>query len=456
MYVADDTIVAIATPPGRGGLAVVRLSGLHSLAIVRALVEGSPGLQPRHATLVKIAGPEGAPRDEAVVTWFASPASYTGEDVVEVSLHGSPLLASGLVAAAVGLGARVARAGEFTLRAFLNGKLDLAQAEAVRDLVDATTPVQARMAYDQLQGTLSERIGAIDKELFELAARLEASVDFPEEGYHFVEDGEVVATLRRLEEAMGQLLRESRRGRVLREGATVVVAGRPNVGKSTVFNRLAGGDRAIVTEIPGTTRDLLTETLSLRGMPVTLVDTAGARESVDPVEREGVRRAERARAAAGLVLVVLDGSVAAGPEDEGLLVETSSLPRLVVLNKSDLPAQCNLASLPVSDTERCEVVWVSALTGSGFGELEDAIIRRLTGDASTAPAALSNVRHIELLSRARERLQQALTHLSLGHCPEEVILVEIEATRQLLEEVTGKRTTEDLLGEIFSQFCVGK
>ncbi|RPJ78829.1 MAG: tRNA uridine-5-carboxymethylaminomethyl(34) synthesis GTPase MnmE [Acidobacteria bacterium] len=460
MYVADDTIVALATPPGRGGLAVVRLSGPGALAILGALIEGHSPLEPRHATLVKVAGRDGTPRDEAVVTWFASPASYTGEDVVEISLHGSPVVAGGVVAAAASHGARVARPGEFTLRAFVNGKLDLAQAEAVRDLVSATTPLQASMAYDQLQGTLSERIGAIDRLVFQLAAKLEASIDFPEEGYHFVETGEVLETLRRVESAMGELLAESRRGRVLREGATVAVFGRPNVGKSTGFNRLAGSDRAIVTEIPGTTRDLLTESVSLQGVPVMLVDTAGARTSSDPVEREGVNRAARARDAADLALVVLDGSVLLGSEDERLLEQTASRSRLVVVNKSDLPARCELsaASLRSTPASREDVIRVSALTGVGFDGLVAAIVTQLTGSSSIAPAALSNGRHIQLLSQARERLQEASARLEveIGQIPEEVILSELQATRQALEEITGQRTSDDLLEEIFSRFCVGK
>ncbi len=314
----------------------MRLSGGDALKICGALVEPDLVLEPRRATLTRVEAE--SLRDEAVVTWFRGPASFTGEDVVEFSLHGSPLLASRVIACAVRAGARMARAGEFTLRAFLNGKLDLAQAEAVQDLVSATTPQQARMAFDQLQGTLSERIAAIERELFELTARLEASIDFPEEGYHFIESGEVAATLRSVEGKIGALLTAGRRGRVVREGVTAALVGRTNVGKSTIFNALAGGERAIVTDVPGTTRDLLTETVAIEGVPVTIVDTAGTRETTDPVEREGVRRAERARQAADLLIVVLDRAAALTEEDRVLLAETASRPRIVLANKCDVPA----------------------------------------------------------------------------------------------------------------------
>lgn len=453
MYTPDDTIVAVATPPGRGGLAVVRLSGPHAAAIARALAEGEPRLEARRATLVRISPGGEDVRDEAVLTWFAAPASYTGEDVVEITLHGSPVLAGAVVRAAVRAGARLAGPGEFTLRAFLNGKLDLAQAEAVQDLVSATTPLQARMAFDQLEGTLSERIGGIEQDLFELTAKLEASVDFPEEGYHFIEYNEIAETLGRVEGRMAELLAESRRGRIVREGATVAIVGRPNVGKSTVFNRLAGSERAIVTEIPGTTRDLLSETVSLGGIPVLLVDTAGARETDDPVEREGVRRAERARESAALVVVILDASAALQPADEALLAGTSARARLIVMNKSDLPRACELPAWADG-----EVVDVSALTGEGMEALAEAVARRLSGSPTPVAACLSNVRHIQLLVRARENVQRAMESVvaGLGQTPEEIVLSELQATREALEEITGRRTTEDLLEAIFSRFCIGK
>ncbi len=459
MYAADDTIVAVATPPGRGGLAVVRVSGPAALRIVASLMEGERALAPRRATLATLWIPgenerDTTPlRDEAVVTAFPAPSSYTGEDVVEVSLHGSPLLAARVVAAAVGRGARLARAGEFTLRAFLKGRLDLAQAEAVEDLVSATTAAQARMAYDQLQGGLSERIAGIERELFALSARLEASVDFPEEGYHFVPTADVVEALRGVEGRMAALLADGRRGRVLRDGATVAVVGRTNVGKSTVFNRLVGSDRAIVTDIPGTTRDLVSEKASIAGVPITMVDTAGTRESTDPVEREGMERARRARAAADFVLVILDGSEPLTDQDFALLEETASAPRVVVVNKTDLEQRAQLPS-----GVRGNAIAVAALDGRGFDTLERAIAEALTGSAEPEPAAISNVRHIAALARADEALRTAIEALqgAVGQMPEEIVLAELQDTREALEEITGRRTTDQLLEEIFSKFCVGK
>ena len=325
--------------------------------------------------------------DEAIVTRFVGPASYTGEDVVEFSVHGSPVVVAELVGAAVAAGARLARGGEFTLRAFLNGRLDLTRAEAVRDLVEATTPAQAKMALDQLHGTLAERIGEIEGLLFDLTAKLEASGDFPEEGYRFISPEETLAAVRAARGRMEALLAESRRGRLLREGITVAIAGRPNVGKSTLFNRLAGVERAIVTAVPGTTRDLITEAVMLSGVRMTLVDTAGVRSTTDLVEREGVLRAEKAIAAADVVVVVVDASTPLTEADRDLLEATASRPRVVVANKCDLaePAtrdaaggagcqrQFNVASSQCRinfASSQCHVNFASGLAfdGRGFGE----------------------------------------------------------------------------------------
>lgn len=303
-FSTEDTIVAIATPAGRGGIGVVRISGPESARIASALT-GHESFEPRHATLVRVGGAH--VDDRAVVTFFRSPASYTGEDVVEVSAHGSPVLLNSIVEAAIRAGARLAEPGEFTLRAYLHGRMDLVQAEAVQDLVNAVTPLQARTAFDQLEGTLTGRIAEIDAALFDLSARLEASLDFPEEGYHFVEPDAVASELGSVIASIDALLRDARAGRLVREGAQVVIAGRPNAGKSTLFNALAGAGRAIVTEIPGTTRDLLVEQVDIEGVAVTLVDTAGIRQSTeDVVEAEGILRARTAADRAHLVLLVLD------------------------------------------------------------------------------------------------------------------------------------------------------
>ena len=461
MFSLDDTIVALATPPGRGGLAVVRLSGALAVPVAGKLIAGAPRLEARRATLVRvIAGDAHAPGagggpgvvDEAIVTVFEAPASYTGEDVVEFSVHGSPVVVGEVVSAAVAAGARLARGGEFTLRAFLNGRLDLTRAEAVRDLVDATTPTQARMAMDQLQGTLAERIGEIEALLFDLTTKLEASSDFPEEGYHFISPGETLAKVRGARARMDALLTGSRRGRLLREGITTAIAGRPNVGKSTLFNRLTGVERAIVTEVPGTTRDLLTEAVMLSGVRMTLVDTAGVGATADPVEREGVLRAEKAIAAADVVVVVLDASSPLTAADRGLLEATDARARVVVLNKSDLAPAWEPGQVPGSP------VVVSAKTGFGV----DALIRSITIVAGVSgPDELphiSNARQIDLLGRSTEvicRLEDALSS-SGSNVPEELVLAELRQAADFLQEVTGRRTTDDLLDAIFSTFCVGK
>src|SRR5688572_23350554 len=332
MFSTQDTIVAIATPAGRGGIGVVRISGPSAAEIAQSLLTVRQPLEPRHATFARTAG------DHVVATCFPAPHSYTGEDVIEIAAHGSPVVLRQIVERAIGLGARVAEPGEFTLRAFLNNRIDLIQAEAVADLIEAVTPLQARAAFDKLEGTLTERISAIDAKLFDLTAKLEASLDFPDEGYHFVEAGEAAAAVRQIEGAMAALLCESRRGRLIREGARVTIAGKPNVGKSSLFNTLLRAGRAIVTPVPGTTRDLVIETADMDGLKLELVDTAGVRETTDQVEREGISLARQAWAAADLVLVVLDRSQPLEVEDNDLLRETAATPRLIVANKCDLPA----------------------------------------------------------------------------------------------------------------------
>ena len=295
MFSTDDTIVAIATPPGRGGIGVVRLSGPSAPAIASALA-GGVAFAPRHATLTILRAADGSAIDQAVATHFPAPHSYTGDDVVELSAHGSPVVLDAIVAAAMAAGARLANPGEFTFRAYLNGRVDLVQAEAIRDLIDAVTPLQARIAFDQLEGTLTGRLRELDAALLEIIAPLEASLDFPEEGYHFVRPDQTTRALDAAIAALDALLADARRGRVIREGLTVAIVGRPNAGKSSLFNRLAGAARAIVTDVPGTTRDLLTERVDVGGVPLTLIDTAGIREVPgDAIDEEGIARARLAR-----------------------------------------------------------------------------------------------------------------------------------------------------------------
>ena len=451
MFSTEDTIVAIATPHGRGGIGVVRVSGASALRIAGALLELETPLQARHATFAHARG------DHVVATYFPAPHSYTGEHVVEISAHGSPVVLRQIVADSMQAGARLAEPGEFTLRAFLNGRIDLIQAEAVADLIDAATPLQARAAYDQLEGTLTERIAAIEGELFDLTARIEASLDFPDEGYHFVAAGEVAEALRAIDTKVCALVCESKRGRLIREGAQVAITGKPNVGKSSLFNALVRATRAIVTPVPGTTRDLVTERADIDGLPLEFIDTAGIRDAADEVEREGVMRARRTWATADLVMVVLDLSRSLQEGDFDLLRDTSSVSRLVVANKSDLSAAWESADLQLA--EPVEVV--STLTGDGLNALRKRMRAALDGTTNGTPrdtAAVTNVRHAALLERARASLRHACDAVDApgGPVPEEFVLTDLQDARAALEEVTGKRTSEDLLRHIFSRFCIGK
>ena len=442
MFSTSDTIVAIATPPGRGGLGVIRISGADAARVAADLIGRTRPLTPRHATFAKRAD------DHLVVTLFEAPHSYTGEHVVEVSAHGSPVVLNSILRAAIVAGARLAEPGEFTLRAFLNGKLDLVQAEAVGDLIEAVTPLQARAAFDQLEGTLTKQITEIDQALFDTIAKLEASLDFPDEGYHFVAPAEARDSIARLIAAIDVLLAQAARGRLVREGAQVAIVGAPNVGKSSLFNALLNTNRAIVTAIPGTTRDLLTERADIGGLSLALIDTAGVRETSDVVEQEGVSRARGTIGVADLTIVVLDGSRPLSKDDEELLDATAARPRVIALNKSDLgPA-----------VTRCllEAVSISALSGDGLDRLIDAITSTLQShEISRETPAVTNVRHTVLLEGARASLLRADEALR-AEVSEEFPLLDLQEASAALQEITGKRTSDDLLRRIFERFCIGK
>lgn len=452
MFSTADTIVAIATPPGRGGIGVVRLSGPSAHVLARRLIDRHALLQPRHATLATIrrpvngAGESGGPFDCVVVTYFPSPASYTGDDVVEISAHGSPVVLKAIVGFACDAGARVAEPGEFTLRAYLNGRLDLLQAEAVADLIDAVTPQQARAAFDQLNGTLTQTIAAIDGALFNLIAQLEASVDFPEEGYHFLEADTLATSIDGILRRTGGLLADAGRGRLLREGMQVAIVGAPNVGKSSLFNALAGAGRAIVTEVPGTTRDLITETIDIDGVRVTLVDTAGIRETDDVIETEGIARARNAVGVADVVLLLLDRSKPFSPQPLDPLVERHKT--LLVATKADLPAAWR----------RAECVDVSSTTGAGLDDLRQRILQAMDVEPAYDRPEITNIRHIRLVERADTALRRARNAAIAegGSMPEEFVLADLQEARGALEEIAGKRAPDDLLTHIFSTFCIGK
>jgi len=471
VFSVTDTIVAIATPPGRGGIGVVRVSGPDAQPIAQQLITHRGSLAPRHATFTRLRsradlagfGAAGAVErsaltiDHGVVTFFPAPHSYTGDDVVEVSAHGSPVVLHAIVAGAIAAGARPAEPGEFTLRAFLNGRIDLMQAEAVADLIDSVTPLQARAAFDQLDGTLTRAIGDIDAALFDLIARLEASVDFPDEGYHFVEPNALANALGALMARTSALVASARGGRLIREGLLVTIVGAPNVGKSSLFNALVGSARAIVTDVPGTTRDLVTEVVDIDGLRVTLVDTAGLREAVDAVEAEGVDRARQSAGIADVVLVVQDRSQPRAARTPAWLGAADGRGRshgacirkeLYVANKADLP----------SAWRDDDAVAVSATTGDGLDELRRRIVAMLDVDLRRDRSAITNVRHGALVERAHTALARARDALSArgGALPEEFVLADLADARAALEEVSGRRATEDLLAHIFSRFCIGK
>jgi tRNA modification GTPase len=464
----SDTIVAIATPPGRGGIGVVRVSGPDALRVAQQLTARPTPFPPRQATFTRIGGIEGvAPRnspsgmddsgrtgviDRTVVTFFQSPQSYTGEDVVEIAAHGNPIVLNAIVRAAVDAGARLAEPGEFTLRAFLNNKIDLVQAEAVADLIDAVTPLQARAAFDQLEGTLTTAIGEIERDLFDVIAKLEASLDFPDEGYHFVAPTEARLALAVTISRLDALLAQASRGRLIREGAQVAIAGAPNVGKSSLFNALLNADRAIVTAIPGTTRDLVTERADIGGLSLSLIDTAGVRATTDVVEREGVRRSRDALRVADLVVVMLDRSRPVSNDDRDVLDATANQRRVVVWNKCDLTAHDEAGLGGPGDAP----IEISATSGIGIDRLIDAVATSLSGsDSLRDQPQVTNTRHTILLERARTALERAAAALE-DRVSEEFPLLDLHEATDALQEITGKRTSDDLLHHIFQRFCIGK
>ena len=470
----DDTIVAISTPPGRGGIGVVRFSGPEALPIVCQLVrlrgETQAEPQPRHATLGELLGPEGGMPGEAVdqvvVTYFRKPHSYTAEDVVEVSCHGAPVLLRFLLERATAQGARLAEPGEFTMRAFLNGRLDLAQAEAVRDLIEAQTLYQARVAAQQMGGAVARCLAPVKKELVDLIALLEAGIDFAEDDVSVLAAPEILARIERVRTGLAAYAETFRFGRVVQEGLTLAILGRPNVGKSSLFNRLVERDRAIVTAAPGTTRDLVTEVVNLEGIPVKLVDTAGIRHARDEAESIGVQKSYEALADSDLALVVLDSSAGLAAEDDELLERSRAAgTALVVWNKVDLrppPVELDLGKLELKPVDkgapRPAGPWlVSALTGQGVPELRRAIVESaLPGlDGSRETGFLTNIRHERLLRDSLEALGAARGAVE-QNVPHEMLLLDLYNALRPLDAITGQTTIEDILNQIFSTFCIGK
>ena len=461
-----DTIVAISTPPGRGGIGIVRLSGPLAASIAIQLVRLRQPLEHGRARLADVldeaadlaaadSGVDEGRIDEAVVIFFGAPHSYTSEDLVEIAAHGSPVVLELLLGRAMKLGARLARPGEFTERAFLSGKLDLTQAEAVRDLIEAQTLTQARQAASQMGGALSRRVGPVKQALVELIALLEAGIDFAEDDVEVTPEAEIARRIGELTPPLSALEASFARGRIVHDGLTLAIVGRPNVGKSSLFNCLVERDRAIVTATPGTTRDTVSERISLEGIPLELVDTAGLREglhgSLEEAEQLGIRRSREALADAALVVVVLDATEALNDEERRLLAAVEGRPALVAVNKSDLME----AGRALPDCAGLPTLATSALTGDGIAELRKRILELATGGAAAEPGILTSLRHQQAIAAALAALADA-AQANASSIPHEMILLDLYRALWALDSLTGQTTPDDILNLIFSTFCIGK
>lgn len=461
-----DTIVAISTPPGRGGIGIVRLSGAEAASIAAQLVHLRQPLEASRARLADVmdsAEADNSRIDEAVVTYFAAPHSYTAEDVVEIAAHGSPVVLELLLRRAMELGARLARPGEFTERAFLSGRLDLTQAEAVRDLIDAQTLTQARQAASQMGGALSRRVAPLKQDLIELIALLEAGIDFAEDDIDVTPQAEIARRIGELTPPLTALEASFARGRIVHDGLTLAIVGRPNAGKSSLFNRLVERDRAIVTATPGTTRDLVTERIALNGIPIELMDTAGLRESLEEVEQIGIARSREALADAALVLVVLDATQPLNEEEHRLLAAVEGRPALVAVNKADLLGDAagrenglhRAASQVAPALEGLTAQETSALTGEGIAGLRERIVALATGGAASEPGLLTNLRQHQAITAALGALADA-ARANAESIPHEMILLDLYRALWALDSLTGQTTPDDILNLIFSTFCIGK
>ena len=457
-----DTICAIATPPGEGGIGIIRISGDQALEIASKVFVAVSGrsiwdFESHTLNYGELRSPEtGACLDEVLVAIMKAPRSYTREDIVEFHCHGSPLVLRLGLEALIRNGARLAEPGEFTKRAFLNGRLDLAQAEAVMDLIHARSETGLKVALEQLRGRLSEELGRIREGLVRLLVELEAGIDFTEEGITFISPQALANGVEKIQERISQLILTADNGRILREGVTAALLGRPNVGKSSLMNALSRTDRAIVTAIPGTTRDVLEEFITIQGVPVRLLDTAGLRETQDEVEREGVRRSHDALDRADVLLAVLDGSAALAPEDLRLLELGKKKSMLILVNKADLPSR--LPSAELAEAARgCQVVKTSAMSGEGLDDLKHAI-----GDAilkhnlePNEAIFITHLRHRTALVRAKESLDQVLLSLE-RRMPAECVALDLRAAVNAIGEIIGETTIDDVLNRIFKEFCIGK
>lgn len=460
MAVQTDTIVALSTPPGRGGIGVIRISGDDSLKILRTLVasnsfDPTPNLLSLKSLFDSITGET---LDEALVCFFKAPHSFTGEDVAELHCHGSPVLLRAIIDLILRLDARLAAPGEFSLRAVANGRMNLAEAEAGRDLIEAQTDSALRQATRQLKGEISNRLEPVEQDLLTIIVRLESSLEFVEDDLPTVASHEILRQLQRVKAQLSRLAGTFAAGKLLRDGIKIAFVGRPNVGKSSLFNRLVGHSRAIVTAIPGTTRDTLTESIGMNGVPVLLIDTAGIRSSSNEIESMGVERARREAADADLLIVVVDGSEYARDEDELVLAEVANARHIVALNKCDLPT-FSLARFDkqIGPLPNCTALLsVSAKSEAGLDSLRTAILQPFTdGNVHSEGLLITNARHHDLLVRAIEAIVSA-ERLLEQNASEELILVGLHSALRYLGEITGETTTDEILGQIFSTFCVGK
>ena len=464
----EDTICAIATPAGEGGIGIVRLSGSRAVTVAEGLVRLRSGRPLASAVshtlyLADVRLPSSRPAggrsqseqgyDEALVVYMKAPRSFTGEDVVEIQSHGGWLVLSLVCAACLAAGARMASPGEFTKRAFLNGRLDLSQAEAVLDTIRAKSVASLAAAQRQLRGELAEQVNAAREALLHLLAQLEAGIDFVGEDIDLVEGQELLRTIDRVAALVRRLEGTAREGRLLREGARVVITGRPNVGKSSVLNRLLKEDRAIVTPVPGTTRDTIEESIDLDGLSVHLVDTAGIRETQDPVEREGIERSRSAQKQADLQVVVIDGAVSLCEEDRIILEQAAAGKHVIAINKIDLGRTVN----PAATGSEAACVTLSAKTGEGIDRLRAAIRSQLVGAGAEATEGVmvTNVRHHAALNRAGEALAQAKASVGAA-VAHECVALDVRTAADALGEITGAITTDEVLEQIFTTFCVGK
>jgi tRNA modification GTPase len=455
-----DTIAAVATAPGRSGIGIVRISGPGCRGLAGELVGGCP--EPRVATLRAFRGGEGVAIDEGIVLFFPAPRSLTGEDVLELQGHGGPVVLDMLLARVLGLGARLAEPGEFTKRAFLNGRLDLAQAEAVADLIDSGSTHAARAALRSLQGEFSAQVHQLAEAVLELRMWVEAAIDFPEEEIDFLADRALGERMEAIRRRFADLAETARQGTLLRDGLTIVIAGRPNAGKSSLLNRLAGYEAAIVTAVPGTTRDVLRERIEIDGLPLHVLDTAGLRESPDEVEAEGVRRAHREIARADRVLFVVDAAdpVAVAAIEPDLASLPTDAPRTVLMNKIDrvaVQARVEAGERETGDGEAVEGarIWLSAATGEGLDLLRSHLKDCVGFHPAGSGAMSARTRHLDALRRARGHVEEA-HRLLLDRHAGELVAEELTDAQRALGEITGEVTSDDLLGRIFGSFCIGK